>query len=158
MTIQRSVISSLSLYTFYPLCRVAVLKCKCVVVASYYAMRSLRLRCDIVCARLPHHLLLLLRPPPRKHSIMGKPCTSPSATHDKREERAPTDPISLPSPGSKLARTSDIVDRIKTRRGRSRNRLVSSNFYISFFPPLFLPPLCVINRVISIKISRYNGI
>lgn len=126
------------LYTFYPLCIVAVLKCKCVVVASYYAerpMRSLRLRCDIVCARLLL-LLLLLRPlpPPRKHSIMGKPCTSSSATHDKREERAPTDPISLPSAGSKLAhRTSDIAGRIRSGRGRNRLELLH---LLLFFPSL----------------------
>lgn len=44
------------LYTFYPLCRAAVLKCKCAV-ASYYAkrpMRSLRpMRCPRVCAPSP---------------------------------------------------------------------------------------------------------
>lgn len=94
-------------YTFYPLCRAAVLKCKCAV-ASYYAerpMRSLHPRADAMpsCARL---LLLLLLLRPRKHSIMGKPCTSPSAPvhprqvrgKDERErERGGHRPIRFPS-------------------------------------------------------------
>lgn len=134
-------------YTFYPLCRAAVLKCKCAV-ASYYAerpMRSLHPRADAMpsCARL---LLLLLRP--RKHSIMGKPCTSPSApVHPRqvrgkdereRERGTPTDPISL---GSKLGHpiyrdlplslslSFIFVDNLE-------EELQASNFYIPRNKPL----------------------